>query len=116
MEANIYKIAFLIRRAWNSRISATHLVKILYAAELRWIARKQERFTNFEFIHDRYGPNIPEIREFLDSHPQFSGDLSGEVIYYRTELSQKEINSQLPSEEITALEEVREVTFERKTS
>lgn len=61
------KIALLISYFPNKRLAITHLVKLLYALELKSIATKNKRFSKLKFIHDHYGPNIPDLELVLSS-------------------------------------------------
>ncbi|BDA80181.1 hypothetical protein LPTSP3_g31110 [Leptospira kobayashii] len=98
------KIAFLISFFPNKRIAITHLVKLLYALELKSIAEKKRRFSQLKFIHDHYGPNIPEIESILSSsffEVQFDEDQK----YYYSNFKSNTKETKFSTEEAKFIEE-----------
>ncbi|RHX77424.1 type II toxin-antitoxin system antitoxin SocA domain-containing protein [Leptospira yasudae] len=89
------KIALLVQQSPERRILITHLVKLLYALELKSLAERNKRFTDVRFIHDHYGPNAPEVELILKDKALFKQEIENGRIYYSVKTSKKDVVSKI---------------------
>ncbi|EMY76085.1 PF13274 family protein [Leptospira weilii serovar Ranarum str. ICFT] len=94
------KIALLVSHSPDGRILVTHLVKMLYALELKSLAEKEKRITNIRFIHDHYGPNVPEIELILNNDKLFKIETENGKTFYSVKKSLKELETQISSKDV----------------
>lgn len=73
----MYKIAYLLNSSQRKAQDYTHIVKLLYIAEIISIDKQKKRFTAFDFKHYKFGPMIENLDLIMNFSGMFDKDSNG---------------------------------------